>query len=131
MFPQQIDSAETLNLADLSFIYDKNPDDRNNANELQQTVCTIVSCQNGSSTISKKVQSYQPCLRQKLQEVMEEFCSQHQISLAALERRLAETKQTRTTSTWILWQRSNLAKRSLRHWKSAKVVSIILMTESR
>lgn len=113
MFPQQIDSAETFNLADLSFIYDKDPNDPNNANELQQTVCTFVSRQNGSSTISKKAQSYIPCLRQKLQEVMEEFCSQHQISLAALEKRLAETKQTRTASTWILWQRSNIAKRSL------------------
>ncbi|AAW46837.1 hypothetical protein CNM00490 [Cryptococcus deneoformans JEC21] len=69
----------------------------------------------------------------KLQEVMEEFCDLHKISLTALERRLAETKQTRAMSTWILWQRSNIAKRllealendqSLTSDKAASVASI-------
>lgn len=77
-------------------------------------MCTFVSRQNESSTISKKVQSCLTGLRQKLQEVVEEFRYQHQISLAALEKRLAEAKQTRITTTWILWQRSNIFKRSLK-----------------
>lgn len=114
MFLQQVDSAKNLNTADLSsFIYDQDPDDPNNTNELQWSACSFVSHQNGSSTIPAKVQSYIPSLRQKLQEVMEEFCDLHKISLTALERRLAETKQTRAMSTWILWQRSNIAKRLL------------------
>lgn len=100
---QQVVDAEYLNTVDLSsFIYDQDPDDPNNANELHWSARSFVSRQNGSSTIPAKVQSYIPGLRQKLQEVMEEFCDLHRISLTALERRLAETKQTRATSTWIL-----------------------------
>ncbi|OWZ60323.1 hypothetical protein C356_00134 [Cryptococcus neoformans c45] len=111
---QQVVDAEYLNTVDLSsFIYDQDPDDPNNANELHWSARSFVSRQSGSSTIPAKVQSYIPGLRQKLQKVMEEFCDLHKISFTALERRLAETKQTRATSTWILWQRSNIARRLL------------------
>lgn len=72
----------------------------------------LLEASEGRTNIDHRLDKSVQDLSNKLLEMKVQWCRENGVCLASLEKRLYETHQKRSSSTWTLWQRSDMSKQA-------------------
>lgn len=80
------------------------------ADEAHEEIAAFIEASSGRRVVPQELYASSFSLAKQIEKLKADWCTQHNVALAALDRNLHEIREKRQRSLWILWNKSHIAR---------------------